>query len=115
MPCWLPAIYSMPAHPATGLKNSLSLSLPRGCFLVPNVYMGGSITEAIDDEVFVLHTPPFCSENSRLLRFTKFITVQDLEVEIVRKRIKNLHFGVYPPHGCAYVSANREMGTQTRR
>lgn len=31
--------------------------------------------------------------------------MQDLEVEVVRKRIKNLHLGVYPPNGRVRVAA----------
>lgn len=33
------------------------------------------------------------------------ITVSGIEVEIVRKDIKNLHLGVYPPHGRVRVAA----------
>ena len=33
------------------------------------------------------------------------ITVSGLPVEIVRKAIKNLHLGVYPPHGRVRVAA----------
>src|SRR5512145_2717132 len=33
------------------------------------------------------------------------ITVNGLPVEIVRKGIKNLHLGVYPPHGRVRVAA----------
>lgn len=32
------------------------------------------------------------------------ITVSELEVEVVRKNIKNLHLGVYPPHGHVRVA-----------
>lgn len=33
------------------------------------------------------------------------ITVSGLTVEVVRKAIKNLHLGVYPPHGRVWVAA----------
>ncbi|MEI8372732.1 MAG: YgjP-like metallopeptidase domain-containing protein [Planctomycetota bacterium] len=33
------------------------------------------------------------------------ITVSGLQVEVVRKAIKNLHLGVYPPHGRVRVAA----------
>ena len=33
------------------------------------------------------------------------ITIGDLVVEVVRKDIKNLHLGVYPPHGRVRVAA----------
>ena len=33
------------------------------------------------------------------------ITVNDITVEVVRKAIKNLHLGVYPPHGRVRVAA----------
>jgi predicted metal-dependent hydrolase len=33
------------------------------------------------------------------------ITVSGLRVDVVRKRIKNLHLGVYPPHGRVRVAA----------
>jgi predicted metal-dependent hydrolase len=36
---------------------------------------------------------------------THQITVNDITVEVVRKAIKNLHLGVYPPHGRVRVAA----------
>lgn len=33
------------------------------------------------------------------------LTVGEIDVEIVRKKIKNLHLGVYPPHGRVRVAA----------
>ena len=36
---------------------------------------------------------------------THQITIQGLTVEVVRKAIKNLHLGVYPPHGRVRVAA----------
>jgi predicted metal-dependent hydrolase len=36
---------------------------------------------------------------------THRITVGGLKVEVVRKDIKNLHLGVYPPHGRVRVAA----------
>ena len=36
---------------------------------------------------------------------THHITVSGLHVEVVRKAIKNLHLGVYPPHGRVRVAA----------
>ena len=36
---------------------------------------------------------------------TRQITVSGLPVQIVRKAIKNLHLGVYPPHGRVRVAA----------
>jgi predicted metal-dependent hydrolase len=35
----------------------------------------------------------------------RMITVSGLQVQIVRKAIKNLHLGVYPPHGRVRVAA----------
>lgn len=37
------------------------------------------------------------------------ITVSGLTVEVVRKKIKNLHIGVYPPHGRVRVAAPLSM------
>lgn len=34
----------------------------------------------------------------------RYITVADIDVEVVRKDIKNLHLGVYPPHGRVRVA-----------
>ena len=36
---------------------------------------------------------------------THYITIQGLSVEVVRKAIKNLHLGVYPPEGRVRVAA----------
>jgi hypothetical protein len=36
---------------------------------------------------------------------TKTLTVSGLKVEVMRKDIKNLHLGVYPPHGRVRVAA----------
>ncbi|MHB9102932.1 MAG: hypothetical protein ACYC2E_15665 [Sulfuricella sp.] len=36
---------------------------------------------------------------------THQITVSGIKVEVVRKDIKNLHLGVYPPHGRVRVAA----------
>lgn len=36
---------------------------------------------------------------------TRHITVSSIKVEVVRKDIKNLHLGVYPPHGRVRVAA----------
>lgn len=36
---------------------------------------------------------------------TRRLTVSGIEVEVVRKDIKNLHLGVYPPHGRVRVAA----------
>lgn len=36
---------------------------------------------------------------------TKSITVAGIRIEVVRKDIKNLHLGVYPPHGRVRVAA----------
>jgi len=36
---------------------------------------------------------------------TKTLTVSGIKVEVVRKDIKNLHLGVYPPHGRVRVAA----------
>lgn len=33
------------------------------------------------------------------------LRVGEIDVEIVRKKIKNLHLGVYPPHGRVRVAA----------
>src|SRR5947207_6785781 len=35
----------------------------------------------------------------------RMITVSGLQVQVVRKAIKNLHLGVYPPHGRVRVAA----------
>ena len=34
----------------------------------------------------------------------KSITVAGIQIEVVRKDIKNLHLGVYPPHGRVRVA-----------
>lgn len=44
-----------------------------------------------------------------------YITVQDLEVEVVRKKIKNLHLGVYPPQGRVRISAPLHVDDETIR
>jgi len=36
---------------------------------------------------------------------TRHVTVSGIKVEVVRKDIKNLHLGVYPPHGRVRVAA----------
>ena len=36
---------------------------------------------------------------------TQVLCVNDIEVQVVRKPIKNLHLGVYPPHGRVRVAA----------
>ena len=36
---------------------------------------------------------------------THRITVSGITVDVVRKAIKNLHLGVYPPHGRVRVAA----------
>ena len=36
---------------------------------------------------------------------THHLTVSGIKVEVVRKDIKNLHLGVYPPHGRVRVAA----------
>ena len=43
------------------------------------------------------------------------ITVRDIEVEVVRKGIKNLHLGVYPPHGRVRVAAPLNVNDEAVR
>lgn len=43
------------------------------------------------------------------------ITVSGLEVEVVRKDIKNLHLGVYPPHGHIRVAAPLRVNDEAVR
>lgn len=43
------------------------------------------------------------------------ITVNGLPVQIIRKDIKNLHLGVYPPHGRVRVAAPRRVTDATVR
>lgn len=45
------------------------------------------------------------SQNTRLTTEPKQFTVAGIRVEVVRKDIKNLHLGVYPPHGRVRVAA----------
>ena len=35
---------------------------------------------------------------------TEQLTINDLTIDVVRKNIKNLHLGVYPPHGHVRVA-----------
>src|SRR6266567_3236781 len=43
------------------------------------------------------------------------ITVNDLVVDVVRKDIKNLHVGVYPPSGRVRVAAPLRLGDDAVR
>lgn len=43
------------------------------------------------------------------------ITVADLVIDVVRKDIKNLHLGVYPPNGRVRVAAPRKINDETVR
>ncbi|BDD86068.1 M48 family metallopeptidase [Desulfofustis limnaeus] len=43
------------------------------------------------------------------------ITVAGIEVEVVRKNIKNLHLGVYPPHGRVRVAAPMVISNEAVR
>ncbi|MDK9716557.1 MAG: M48 family metallopeptidase [Trichlorobacter sp.] len=43
------------------------------------------------------------------------ITVSEINVEVVRKKIKNLHIGVYPPDGRVRVAAPTKMGMEAIR
>lgn len=45
----------------------------------------------------------------------QIITVSDIPVEIVRKDIKNLHLGVYPPEGCVRISVPNHMTDENVR
>jgi len=45
----------------------------------------------------------------------RHITVQGLSVQIVRKAIKNLHLGVYPPHGRVRVAVPLAVGDEAVR
>jgi len=40
---------------------------------------------------------------------SQFITVSDIPVEVVRKNIKNLHLGVYPPNGNVRVAVPKHI------
>lgn len=44
-----------------------------------------------------------------------FITVNGLQVQVVRKRIKNLHLAVYPPDGRIRVAAPEHIGDESIR
>lgn len=46
---------------------------------------------------------------------THQITVRDLKVEVVRKAIKNLHLGVYPPDGRVRVAAPKRLSDDAVR
>lgn len=46
---------------------------------------------------------------------SQFITVSDIPVEIVRKNIKNIHLGVYPPEGRVRVSVPRHITNENVR
>lgn len=43
------------------------------------------------------------------------VSIGGFEVDVVRKPIKNLHLGVYPPHGRIRVAAPLEMGDEAVR
>jgi predicted metal-dependent hydrolase len=43
--------------------------------------------------------------STRMTTETRRITVSGIAVDVVRKNIKNLHLGVYPPHGRVRVAA----------
>ena len=45
----------------------------------------------------------------------KTLVVSGIRVEVVRKAIKNLHLGVYPPHGRVRVAAPRVIGEEAIR
>ena len=49
----------------------------------------------------------------------RHVTVSGIKVEVVRKDIKNLHLGVYPPYGRVRVATplvvNDEDSTNNRR
>jgi predicted metal-dependent hydrolase len=46
---------------------------------------------------------------------TRQITVSGIQVSIVRKAIKNLHLGVYPPNGRVRVAAPLRMSDDAVR
>jgi hypothetical protein len=46
---------------------------------------------------------------------TKTLTVSGIKVEVVRKDIKNMHLGVYPPHGRVRVAAPRVVSDEAIR
>lgn len=46
---------------------------------------------------------------------TRFIEISGIPVEIRRKEIKNLHIGVYPPHGTVRVSAPVHLNDESVR
>ncbi|MCC6923641.1 MAG: M48 family metallopeptidase [Nitrosomonas sp.] len=46
---------------------------------------------------------------------SQFITVSDIPVEIVRKKIKNIHLGVYPPEGSVRVSVPQHITNENVR
>lgn len=43
------------------------------------------------------------------------LVIQGLEIEVLRKKIKNLHLGVYPPDGHVRVSAPRHLDDEAIR
>lgn len=44
-----------------------------------------------------------------------FIVVSDISVEVVRKDIKNLHLGVYPPEGAVRISVPEHISDENAR
>jgi hypothetical protein len=46
---------------------------------------------------------------------TRTLTVSGIKVEVVRKDIKNLHLGVYPPQGRVRVAAPRVVSDEAIR
>lgn len=44
-----------------------------------------------------------------------YITVSDIPVEVVRKNIKNLHLGVYPPEGAVRISVPSHVSDDSAR
>ena len=47
--------------------------------------------------------------------YSEPIVVDDLSIEVVRKKIKNLHLRISPPHGTVKISAPLRMGSETIR
>jgi len=46
---------------------------------------------------------------------TRHIQVRDISVGVIRKEIKNLHLGVYPPNGRVRVAAPKDVGDEAVR
>ena len=42
------------------------------------------------------------------------LTVEDIEIQLIKKNIKNLHLSVLPPDGSVRISAPKELNDETQ-